>query len=207
MECCSLPFRRAEPDWGGWSSPTLAATLTFQEGSARRPLRSTASVLSHPYIPNHMFGPSFVYGSPLMRTWTEGLLAIGVVLALGFAFLLFTGESLTDGTPTTTPPVISDPESAARGELIANGTGCLACHTTDGTPGSGPTWKGLAGSSRPLTSNEVVIADDDYLRRAIVDPSVEVVQGFDPIMPPDYGDQLTDQEITDLVEYIKSLSA
>jgi cytochrome c oxidase subunit 2 len=142
-----------------------------------------------------------------MRTWTEGLLALAVVLGLGFAFVLFTGESLTDGSPTTTAPVAFDTDAAARGELLANGTGCLACHTIDGTPGSGPTWKGLAGSSRPLESGEVVIADDAYLTTSILDPTVQVVQGFDPIMPPDYGDTMTSEEIDDLVEYIKSLAS
>jgi cytochrome c oxidase subunit 2 len=77
----------------------------------------------------------------------------------------------------------------------------------DGTPGSGPTWKGVAGSSTPLVSGETVIADDAYLANSIVDPGSQVVQGFDNIMPPDYGESLTDQEVSDLVEYIKSLAS
>ena len=100
-----------------------------------------------------------------------------------------------------------DPDAAVRGEIIAGSTGCLACHTVDGTPGSGPTWKGLAGSSRPLQSDEGVTADDAYLTNSILDPGSQVVEGFDNIMPPDYGDSLTEQEVGDLVEYIKSLAS
>ena len=142
-----------------------------------------------------------------MRSWVEAVLAIVVLVGLGAFLLMFSGESLTDGSPTTTAPLEVDADAAARGEVVANSIGCLACHTTDGTPGtSGPTWKGLAGSSRPLDSGEVVIADDEYLVNSIIDPNLQIVAGYDPVMP-DYSDQLSDDEIDDVVEYIKSLSS
>jgi hypothetical protein len=52
-----------------------------------------------------------------------------------------------------------------------------------------------------------VVADDAYLFNSIIAPAEQVVAGFDPIMPPDYGAALTEQEISDLVEYIGSLSS
>jgi mono/diheme cytochrome c family protein len=142
-----------------------------------------------------------------MRSWTEGVLAIIVVVALGAVLFLFGGGSIGGDTPDTTTPIDFDADSAVRGQVLAGSAGCLACHTIDGTPSSGPTWKGLAGSSRPLTSGESVIADDTYLFNSIVDPSLQVVQGFDAIMSPDYGDSLSNDEITDLVNYIKSLAS
>lgn len=142
-----------------------------------------------------------------MRTWAEGILAAAVVLAIGFALFLTTGEPLTGDVATTNVPVTADPEAAVRGAALAEGTGCLQCHSVDGTPGSGPTWKGVAGSSRPLESGETVIADDDYLRRSIVDPYTELLAGYTDVMPDTYGTQLTPEEIEDLVEYIKSLAA
>ncbi|MEE8405953.1 MAG: c-type cytochrome [Acidimicrobiia bacterium] len=36
--------------------------------------------------------------------------------------------------------------------------------------------------------------------------SAQLVDGFNPIMPTGYGDQLTDEEISDLIDYINSLS-
>lgn len=141
-----------------------------------------------------------------MRSWVEGVLAVAVIFVIGTALFLFTGESFGDGTTDTTTPVAVDTEAAARGEDVATSTGCLACHTTDGTIGVGSTWKGLAGSSRPLDTGVTVEADDEYLTTSIIDPGAEVVAGFDNVMPPDYGEQLTDQEVSDLVEYIKSLS-
>jgi mono/diheme cytochrome c family protein len=142
-----------------------------------------------------------------MNSWTEGALALIVVVSLGLGLLLFTGESLGDGGGNGDPqPIIVDPEAAARGEVLAEGQGCLQCHTTDGRPGSGPTWKGLAGSSRPLEDGGEVVADDAYLFASIVDPNAQVVEGFDAIMPTFYADQLDEAQITDLVEYIKSLA-
>lgn len=142
-----------------------------------------------------------------MNSWTEGALALIVVVALGVGLLLFAGEGLGDGSTVEEPqPITVDPEAAARGAILAEGQGCLQCHTTDGRPGSGPTWKGLAGSTRPLADGGEVVADDAYLFSSIVDPNGQVVEGYDAIMPTFYADQLDEQQITDLVEYIKSLA-
>jgi cytochrome c1 len=142
-----------------------------------------------------------------MSSWTEGALALLVVVGLGYGLLLFTGESLGAGVDTRTEePVVVDQAAAARGAVLAEGQGCLQCHTTDGTPASGPTWKGLAGSTRPLEDGQQVIADDLYLFNSIVDPNAQVVEGYDPLMPTFYADQLDEQQITDLVEFIKSLA-
>lgn len=142
-----------------------------------------------------------------LRSVTEAILAVALTAVLGLSFWLFTGEPLGTDSPDVTVPVTNDPAAAARGEILASDTGCLACHTIDGTPSTGPTWKGIAGSSRPLESGETVTADDAYLDLAIVDPLAQIVQGYDPVMPTTYSEQLTGDEISDLVEYIKSLAS
>ncbi len=142
-----------------------------------------------------------------MRNWAEAVFAVVIIVGLGAALFMFSGEPLGGASTDTTMPITVDPDAAVRGEIIAGSTGCLACHTVDGTSGSGPTWKGLAGSSRPLRSGETVTADDPYLANSIIDPGSQVVAGFDNIMPPDYGDTLSDREVEDLVEYIKSLAS
>jgi len=141
-----------------------------------------------------------------MKYWAEGVLALAVTLILGAGLWLFTGEPVGDETTATTAPVVVDTEAAARGEILASETGCLACHTIDGASGVGPTWKGVAGATRPLVSGEQVVADNAYLFNSIVDPPSQVVSGFEPVMPTSFADQLTEDEINDLVEYIKSLS-
>ncbi len=140
-----------------------------------------------------------------MRSWAEGALAIGSTLILGVGLWLFAGDTVVAGPGSTLPPVSFDAEAAARGEALAASSGCLACHSIDGTTGTGPTWKGLAGASRPLTTGESVTADDAYLFNSVIDPAAQVVTGFDPVMPTTYSETLTEPEINDLVEYIKSL--
>jgi cytochrome c oxidase subunit 2 len=141
-----------------------------------------------------------------LKSWPEAALALGVTLILGASLWLWTGEPI-GGEPTTgsTTAVSVDTEAAARGQVLAQETGCLNCHTTDGSAGTGPTWKGLAGASRPLASGESVVADNAYLFNSIVDPTSQVVEGFDAVMPTTYNDQLSEQDIDDLVAYINSL--
>lgn len=95
--------------------------------------------------------------------------------------------------------VVGDVE---RGRQLA--AQCLGCHSTDGSQLVGPTWLGLYGSERELESGETVIADEAYIRQSIVDPTSQIVKGYPPAMPPFA--TLTDQQIADLIEYIKSLS-
>ncbi|MEX1134317.1 MAG: cytochrome c [Acidimicrobiia bacterium] len=141
-----------------------------------------------------------------MRSWAEGALALAVTLVLGAGLWLFTGEPVGTDTTETTTQLVVDIEAAARGQVLASDTGCLACHTIDGATGTGPTWKGAAGATRPLVSGEQVVADNAYLFNSIVDPPAQVVSGFEAVMPTTYSEQLSEQEINDLVEYIKSLS-
>ena len=100
------------------------------------------------------------------------------------------------------PPVVDE----LPGEQVALDNGCLGCHSTDGTTLAGPTWQGLAGSERELTSGEIVTADDSYLETSILDPPAQVVAGFEPLMPTTYAGTLSEQDISDLIEYIRSLS-
>jgi cytochrome c oxidase subunit 2 len=67
---------------------------------------------------------------------------------------------------------------AARGERLVEERACLSCHSTDGTRLTGPSWKGLAGSTVELADGRRVVADRDYLRRAVQDPNAEIVEGF-----------------------------
>jgi cytochrome c oxidase subunit 2 len=73
------------------------------------------------------------------------------------------------------------------GESLANKNGCLGCHSTDGSRRVGPSFKGLMGSERTVVKDgqEVkVMADADYLLRAIHEPNAEIVQGYPAAMPP-----------------------
>ena len=69
---------------------------------------------------------------------------------------------------------------ASTGRSVTSSLGCSACHSTDGTGGTGPTWKGLYGSTVTLTNGQQVTADDTYLYKSIEDPNLQIVAGFEP---------------------------
>jgi cytochrome c oxidase subunit II len=90
----------------------------------------------------------------------------------------------------------------AAGQAMVAQNGCGACHSLDGSKGTGPTWRGLFGSKVPLSDGTTVTADEVYLTESIAAPAAKVVQGFQPIMPKF---SLTDAQIKDIVSYIETL--
>ena len=66
----------------------------------------------------------------------------------------------------------------APGEDLYRQYACSNCHSLDGGDRTGPTFKGLAGSTVTLTDGSQVQADAGYLERAIVDADAQVVKGY-----------------------------
>lgn len=114
-----------------------------------------------------------------------------------------------DLTPRTAAVAAARPITAEEGQRIATRMGCLACHSIDGsvTGRVGPSWKGLAGSTRELAAGGQRTADAAYLRESIVTPTASVARGFDQSDAgmPSYSGVLTDAEIDAVVLYIQSL--
>jgi cytochrome c553 len=92
-------------------------------------------------------------------------------------------------------------DAAARGAELALVHGCTSCHGADGQGGFGPPWQGLPGSEVELADGRVVVADREYLRRAITDPAAERRAGYGAQMP---ATSLTDQEVEDLLAHIET---
>ena len=109
---------------------------------------------------------------------------------------------------TATPSSPATPvEEPLDGFAIASANGCVACHSVDGAPSVGPSWLGSFGTERDLEGGAAVPVDEEYLRRAILDPRADVAAGFpDGVMPATYGDSLSDQQIDAIVGYIVGLS-
>ena len=94
----------------------------------------------------------------------------------------------------------------AEGKTLAGRNGCAACHSPDGTPLAGPTWQRIYGKTETLDDGSTVLLDDEYLEGSIVDPDAQIVDGYvTGVMPKDFGDRLSDDEIEAIVAYIKSL--
>jgi cytochrome c oxidase subunit 2 len=92
---------------------------------------------------------------------------------------------------------------ASAGERLFADMACNTCHR-EGEVGRGPVLNGLFGSTVRLQGGRTVVVDEAYLRESIVNPSSRLTEGFQPVMPA-YQGLLTEEGLSELVEYIKSL--
>jgi cytochrome c oxidase subunit 2 len=91
---------------------------------------------------------------------------------------------------------------ALSGEQLFSQFGCASCHIQG--RGVAPTLSGLYGTKVLLSDGTTVVADESYLRTALLDPHAQTVAGFNPIMPS-YHNSLTEDQVSALIEYIKSM--
>jgi cytochrome c oxidase subunit II len=101
------------------------------------------------------------------------------------------------------------PEAENEGRQTFTTYGCLGCHSLEGAEGVGPPLNKTYGSKRIVTTKEgekSVVADEEYMRRAILDPDVEIVKGYQAIMPSLQG-KIPDKELDLLIKFLESLPA
>jgi len=92
------------------------------------------------------------------------------------------------------------------GKEVVDINGCIGCHTTDGNPSAGPTFKDIYNRKTTIIKDGKTIevtADAAYLREAILNPATEIVDGYGNIMPP-FKDVLKDEEVDAIIEYLKN---
>jgi cytochrome c oxidase subunit 2 len=81
--------------------------------------------------------------------------------------------------------------------------GCTACHSMDGTDGVGPTLQGIYGRERTVTDaggTRTVVADEDYLRRAILEPEAELVEGYEGM--PSYKEDMPPEDLDRIIRLL-----
>jgi cytochrome c oxidase subunit 2 len=89
------------------------------------------------------------------------------------------------------------------GEQLFQQQGCATCHS--GQPGApGPSLAGIFGEEAALEDGRTVEVDEGYLRESIVNPQAKIVAGYPPIMPT-YDGLLSEEQLLQLVAYIKNL--
>jgi cytochrome c oxidase subunit 2 len=95
------------------------------------------------------------------------------------------------------------------GYLLLRNTGCIACHSLDGTKLVGPSFKGLYGAERVVTTSTgqiTVIADEKYISTSIYDPDSELVAGYARGLMKSYRELLKEEDIVTITEYLKTLA-
>lgn len=94
-----------------------------------------------------------------------------------------------------------------RGKAIVHDTGnlCITCHSLDGSQMVGPSFKGLWGRKEKLADGTEVLVDEAYIKESIWKPAAKLVAGYGPVMPAMYEGKLTDENLNDVIEYLKTL--
>jgi mono/diheme cytochrome c family protein len=113
-------------------------------------------------------------------------------------------DAPADASPVAVANASPDPAMVAAGREVALDSGCAACHGGDFGGATGPSWIGLAGSTVMLADGRELVADEAYLRRAIVEPDADIVDGYIVKMPVV---ALDDAEIDALIAFISSLGS
>jgi mono/diheme cytochrome c family protein len=150
--------------------------------------------------------------------WTAVLLALGVALAA-----CGSGDLAEDLTPIPTlprgeepelvdalqrdaaPPAEDMTEAPPAGEEVdlvalgeeAFGAACAGCHMAE--DGVGPALTGMADRAAERVEGQ---SAEEYLYESIVVPGAYLVEGYQNIMPGNYGEQYSETELNDLVAYI-----
>src|SRR6266550_7149796 len=104
---------------------------------------------------------------------------------------------LTQGSPGST--------LAQAGERRFRELGCSGCHMGSSVVRA-PPLEGLYGKPVPLQNGQIVRADEGYIRDSILLPNAQITAGYDAVMPSFQG-HITEEELLEIITYIKSLGA
>ena len=92
---------------------------------------------------------------------------------------------------------------AERGAQLYRSHGCGGCHAPGSTVHA-PPLAGVYGSTVHLADGRSVVADERYLRDAMLLPNLVVAAGYAPLMPS-FSGQLSEEDVLALIAYLRSL--
>ena len=116
---------------------------------------------------------------------------------------------LTDTTAATAPVAAEGISLADQGWEVLRKNGCNACHSSDGSKLVGPSYLGIWGSRRSVSEGrdkKEVLADEEYIKRAIYDPNGQIVDGYNRGLMLSYRGMVSEEEVMLIIEYLKSLN-
>jgi mono/diheme cytochrome c family protein len=104
-----------------------------------------------------------------------------------------TTQTETTGTTTAEEPA----GDAAAGRAVFESQGCGSCHTF--APA------GATGTVGPNLDEVLAGKDAAFIDESVVDPNAEIASGYSAgVMPQNYRDQLSQQQLDDLVAFLQS---
>jgi cytochrome c oxidase subunit 2 len=99
---------------------------------------------------------------------------------------------------------VNNPASTAgSGQALFQNYGCSGCHGENAAVNA-PRLEGVFGKPVALQNGSTVTADENYIRESILNPNAKIVAGYPAVMPSFQG-QISEEDLLELVNYIKSL--
>lgn len=95
---------------------------------------------------------------------------------------------------------------ADTGEKLFHQFACSNCHHYAGH-GDGPNLVGLYGTETEISGGGSAVVDDTYIRNSILNPNLQVAEGFQSGLMPVYQGQLKEEDVIALIAYIKALGS
>ena len=105
------------------------------------------------------------------------------------------------GEPAPAKPAL-DPAIVQLGSALFTMYRCAGCHVAGSTY---PPLNGKYGTQVTMEGGEMLTFDDAYIRESMLDPKAKTPAGFKDRIMPTYKDRVTDDEIKQIIIYIRSL--
>jgi heme/copper-type cytochrome/quinol oxidase subunit 2 len=96
-----------------------------------------------------------------------------------------------------------------RGQKYYMTQGCAQCHSVDGTPITGPTWKDLFGSTQQFTDGSSAVVDEAFVHEFVLNPARRTPvpsggkaysPGAMPVLP------IKSEQVDAIIAYMKTIS-
>jgi cytochrome c oxidase subunit II len=82
---------------------------------------------------------------------------------------------------------------------------CVSCHNATATRLVGPGLGGAFGQEVEFEGGDKLVRDENYLRESILNPQAKYVKGYAGIIMTSFQGQLSEEELSGVIEYIKGL--
>lgn len=94
---------------------------------------------------------------------------------------------------------------ADKGRAVYAAKACIGCHSLDGSKVVGPSFKGIWGRTEEMADGSKIVVNEEYIRESILDPNAKIVKSFPSGVMPVFKGQVTEEDITAVIEFIKTL--
>jgi len=93
------------------------------------------------------------------------------------------------------------------GLAIIKANACITCHSLDGSKIIGPSFKYMYGRKSTVvtdTGEKEIEVTDEYIKRSIYEPNVEVVKGYNKGLMQSYKEKINAEDMTKILDYFKT---